>query len=135
MRIALAPPRRSRIPLTSLVDVIFILLFFFMLAAHDVDWRALRVDLAKPAAAFTPADAKPVETLKIVMLAGDKLHMLGRRVSHVEVLDEIMSGPQDRAVVLVPGRGVSVQAMVSLLDAITPTGVNVLLGSAGNAPS
>jgi len=135
MRIALAPVRRSRIPLTSLVDVIFILLFFFMLAAHDVDWRALRVDLAKPATASASADAKPVEALKIVMLAGDELHMLGRRASRVEVLDEIAKGPRDRTVVLVPGRGVSVQAMVSLLDAITPTGVNVLLGSAGNSPS
>jgi biopolymer transport protein ExbD len=135
MRIALAPIRRSRIPLTSLVDVIFILLFFFMLAAHDVDWRALRVDLAKPADASAPKDATRGEALKIVMLSDGELHMLGRRASRIEVLDEISNGPRDRAVVLVPGRGVDVQAMVSLLDAITPTGVNVLLGSAGNAPS
>lgn len=135
MRIALAPIRRSRIPLTSLVDVIFILLFFFMLAAHDVDWRALRVDLAEPAGASAPNGATRVAALKIVMLAGGELHMLGRRASHIEVLDEISNGPRDRAVVLVPGRGVDVQALVSLLDAITPTGVKVLLGSAGNVPS
>ena len=135
MRLALAPVRRSRIALTSLVDVIFILLFFFMLAAHDVDWRALRVDLAKPADASAPEDATRGEALKIVMLSDGELHMLGRRASRIEVLDEISNGPRDRAVVLVPGRGVDVQALVSLLDAITPIGVKVLLGSAGNAPS
>ncbi|TDU31547.1 outer membrane transport energization protein ExbD [Panacagrimonas perspica] len=136
MRIALAPVRRSRIPLTSLVDVIFILLFFFMLAAHDVDWRALRVDLAKPAAAPAQQTAtKPVDALRIVMLANGELHMRGRSASKAEVLDEITKGPIDRTVVLVPGRGVDVQALVDLLDAITPTRVNVLLGSAGNTPS
>lgn len=134
MRLALAPVRRSRIPLTSLVDVIFILLFFFMLAAHDVDWRALRVDLARPAAPSAPAAAAPLDTLNVVMLADGELYLRDRRVSAAELLDEIASGPRGRTVVLVPGRGVSVQALVDLLDALSPTGVKVLLGSAGVPP-
>ena len=134
MRLAITPIRRSRIPLTSLVDVIFILLFFFMLAAHDLEWRALRVDLARPATTPSQSPSTSVAALKVVMLANGDLHLRGQLVSRLELLDEIGKGPRERAVVLVPGRVVDVQALESLLDAVTPSGVPVLLGSAGASP-
>lgn len=134
MRLAIAPIRRSRIPLTSLVDVIFILLFFFMLAAHDLAWRALRVDLARPASGDSQVGSSPVVALKVVMLANGELSLRGQRVSRSQLLAEIDAGPRARAVVLVPGRGVDVQALVNLLDAIAPSGIPVLLGSIGAAP-
>lgn len=134
MRLAFALPRRTRIPLTSLVDVIFILLFFFMLAAHDLDWRALRVDLAPPPAEQVQADAAASDALTVVMLASGELLLEGHAASRDEVLAQIASGPRERPVVLVPGRGVNVQAMVSLLDAITPIGVPVQLGRPAPAP-
>ncbi len=131
MRIALAPVRRSRIALVSLVDVIFILLFFFMLAAYDLDWRALHVDLARPAVVAAESLATPVEGLKVVMLANGDLYFRGRTASRAVLLAEVRGGPRDRPVVLVPARGVNVQALVGLVDALEPSGVRVLFGGAG----
>ncbi|MBO8087018.1 MAG: biopolymer transporter ExbD, partial [Marichromatium sp.] len=36
--------RRNPISLTPLIDVVFILLLFFMLASHFDQWRALALD-------------------------------------------------------------------------------------------
>ncbi len=132
MRLALAPVRRSRIALTSLVDVIFILLFFFMLASHQLDWRALRVDLAEPVDAEPTIGQAPVEVLKVVMLANGDLYLRGRSMSRADGLAEITGRVTPSPVILVPGRGVDVQALVGLLDALRPSDVKVLLGSAGD---
>jgi biopolymer transport protein ExbD len=35
------PPRRAVVSLTPLIDVVFILLVFFMLASSFVKWRAI----------------------------------------------------------------------------------------------
>lgn len=134
MRLGFALPRRTRIPLTSLVDVIFILLFFFMLAAHDLDWRALRVDLAAPVVEAAETRPVAVEVQTVVMLASGELLFEAQPATRDEVLSRIAAGSRDRPLVLVPGRGVTVQAMVSLLDAITPLGVPVQLGRAETAP-
>ena len=45
MQIPLARRRRVPSPLTSLIDVVFILLFFFMLASSYMDWRSLNMTL------------------------------------------------------------------------------------------
>ena len=49
MKFATAPSRRRLISLTPLIDVVFILLIFFMLASSFLDWRAIGLD--------APADA------------------------------------------------------------------------------
>ena len=40
------PPTGVMITLTPLIDVVFILLIFFMLASSFIDWRALDLRLA-----------------------------------------------------------------------------------------
>jgi len=40
MQLARKPRRRNTIVLTSLVDVLFVLLFFFMLVTTFADWRS-----------------------------------------------------------------------------------------------
>ena len=46
---AAAQKKRPLISLTPLIDVVFILLVFFMLASSFLDWRS--IDLSTPAAA------------------------------------------------------------------------------------
>lgn len=48
--------RRSIISLTPLIDVVFILLVFFMLTSSFPDWRSITVSTAKPAAAVASDD-------------------------------------------------------------------------------
>ena len=49
-RLSLAPQnnrRRNLISLTPLIDVVFILLVFFMLASSFLDWRSITLDPPK----------------------------------------------------------------------------------------
>jgi len=126
----LAPPalRRTRIPLTSLVDVVFILLFFFMLASHFLDWRVLPIDLAS--VVEKSDDASPT-ALTVLLLPGGELRLGEHPASAVEIVAAIRAEAGTRPVMLVPARGVSVQATVDALDALAPSGARIVLGRIG----
>ena len=124
MRLAPRPLRRSRIPLTSLVDVVFNLLFFFMLTSQYLDWRVLPVDLAQVAG----DDAGTAAALTILLLPGGELRLGEEPASVPDVLDAIRGDSGARPVLLVPARGVSMQATVDVLDALAPSGARVVLG-------
>jgi biopolymer transport protein ExbD len=123
VQLARRPPRRPRIALTSLVDVVFILLFFFMLASHFLDWRALPVDLAQ----VSEAPVAPASTPKLVVLlmADDSLRVRGERIERADVLARIEEAAE---VIVVPARGTTLQQLVSLLDVLAPSGARVRLG-------
>lgn len=125
MRLAPQPLRRSRIPLTSLVDVVFILLLFFMLASHYLDWRVLPVDLAS--VVQTP-EAEAPAALTVLLLPGGELRLGERPASAAEIVAAIRADAAARPVMLVPARGVSVQATVDTLDALAPSGARIVLG-------
>jgi biopolymer transport protein ExbD len=55
--------RRSAISLTALIDVVFILLLFFMLASQFVRWQSLDLPLAQNAPVRT-------ETLPLILTVG-----------------------------------------------------------------
>ena len=124
MRLAPRPLRRSRVPLTSLVDVVLILLFFFMLTSRYLDWRVLPVDLAQVAA---PAPETST-ALTVLLLPGGDLRLGQHRASVQEVLAAIRAEAGARPVMLVPARGVDLQATVDVLDALAPSGARVVLG-------
>ncbi|MGH8518059.1 MAG: ExbD/TolR family protein [Panacagrimonas sp.] len=128
MRLAPSIPRRSRIPLTSLVDVVFILLFFFMLASHFLDWRVLPVDLASVA---EDTDDSVPTAMTVLLLPGGELRWGERPASAVEIVAAIRAEAGVRPVMLVPARGVSVQATVDALDALAPSGARIVLGRIG----
>ena len=133
MRLALPPPRRSRIPLTSLVDVVFILLFFFMLAAQPMTWRALTLNLSLAPAAATQAPSIEA-SLTVVMLADGALYLGGTLISREALLARIASAPTDQRLRIVPGRALQMQQLVDLLDFLKPTGVAMQLVNPRPAP-
>jgi biopolymer transport protein ExbD len=134
MRLAPRPLRRSRIPLTSLVDVVFNLLFFFMLTSQYLDWRVLPVDLAEVAP--EPADASGAPTaLTVLLLPGGGLRLGDRPAPVAEVIEAIRAESGVRPVMLVPAQGVSLQATVDALDALAPSGARVVLGRLDGAAS
>lgn len=126
MQLAHRPPRRPRIALTSLVDVVFILLFFFMLASHFLDWRALPVDLAPVREA--PASPVAAPKLVVVLLADDSLRVGGAPIDRAALLARIDAG---RELIVVPARGATVQQLVDLLDELAPSGARLRLGHPG----
>ncbi|MCH9826574.1 MAG: biopolymer transporter ExbD [Gammaproteobacteria bacterium] len=118
-RIVLPSRRRHAIPLTSLVDVVFILLFFFMLASSYLDWRAFPLSLAGEGG---DASAPVGHTLTIARDGA----LLDGEIVNAEQLRERLRG-RAAPVVVVPEDGVPLQSLVEWLDRLKLWGVNASL--------
>lgn len=113
--------RRHLISLTPLVDVVFILLIFFMLASSFNDWRSFNMALpVRGVAADIPQD--PI----ILQLSGDGAMLIAGRV--VEGLDlvsalsaQIVENPE-RKIIIGVEEGVTVQQTVTALDLVEQAG-------------
>ena len=121
---AKAKRRRATISLTPLIDVVFILLVFFMLASSFLDWRS--IDLDPPAKAGTGGGLKGAMLIEIQR---DGLRLAGRDMS-LEALQRklttrLAEDPTQRVLVKAGG-DVRLQRTVSVLDVLAGTGVSNL---------
>lgn len=57
MRLAQPPAIRKPLPLTPLVDIVFLLLMFFMLTSNFTKFGSLKLDITKSSATASPAPA------------------------------------------------------------------------------
>lgn len=119
-----ATRRRTTISLTPLIDVVFILLVFFMLASSFLDWRA--IDLNAPA----PAGAGPsIEGAMLVEVRPDGLRFAGAPTGlddiEATVVQRLSERPQLRVLVK-PAPGVPLQRAVAVLDRLAAAGVREL---------
>ncbi len=123
LSIPAAPPRRrALVSLTPLIDVVFILLVFFMLASSFLDWRSIGLD-TPTRGRDAPADAPSV---LVIDVASDGLRLDGRaatldRVAGV-VTDRLAHDPDQRVLVR-PAAGVTLQRTVVVLDRLAGLGV------------
>jgi len=113
--------RRPLISLTPLIDVVFILLVFFMLASSFLDWRA--VDLSTPAQAGTRS---AMEGAILVEVRTDGVRLAGQRVERDRlgglIAERLESDPEKRVLVK-PDAGVVLQEAVEVLDRLSAAGV------------
>ena len=121
-----AEPRRRRalISLTPLIDVVFILLVFFMLASSFLDWRS--IGLTAPTAG---APAGTMEGAVLVEVRADGLRLAGRPVTLDELDARIrtrLAEKRDQSVFVKPAPGVPLQQAVAVLDRLTAAGVTRL---------
>ena len=127
--------RRALIGMTPLIDVVFILLIFFMLASSFMSWRVIGLDLPAQGAA-RPAEVPPlvveVQTDGIV-LAGERLGLEGL-IERVAV--KIAQDPE-QSVLVRPAAGVPLQDAIRVLDALSAVGVIAmrLVGPPGAGPA
>ncbi|GMG84174.1 hypothetical protein LNKW23_33880 [Paralimibaculum aggregatum] len=126
--------RRLRIGLTPLIDVVFILLVFFMLASSFEDWRSLPL-AAAPAMAGAPAPAMAGAMLVEVAPAG--LRLAGAPVSGAALrrrLAERLAAVPEQRVLLRALPGAEMQRLVAAVDLLRAAGVRDLaLAPAGGA--
>lgn len=118
-------PARARtrplISLTPLIDVVFILLVFFMLASRFADWRA--VDVPSPVALSGEAADR---NALIVDVGTDSLRLAGAELPLsllVERAKARIAARSDQRVIVRPGEGVTLQATMDVLDALRGAGV------------
>lgn len=112
---------RPLISLTPLIDVVFILLVFFMLASSFLDWRAISLD-----APATAAAGASMEGALLIEVRADGLRLGGETLS----LDALagraarqLEKKPDRRVLIRPDTGVDVQRVVAVLDRLAAAGV------------
>ncbi|HSH44120.1 MAG TPA: biopolymer transporter ExbD [Arenicellales bacterium] len=124
-RLATRPARRRPlISLTPLIDVVFILLVFFMLASSFMDWRAIELS--------TPGEAGAAPQTEGALLV--EVHAGGLRLSGVpldadRLADRIsarLASTPDQRVLVKPAPGVSMQRAVDVLDELAVAGVSRL---------
>lgn len=124
--------RRPLIRLTPLIDVVFILLVFFMLASSFVDWRSIALAPAgRPEAQAAASD--PL----LVVLHPDGVSLAGQRLPRevlVARVREDVSVDPTRPVVVAPAVGVVLQDTVHLIDQLAQAGVAGLSLSSEAAP-
>ena len=117
--------RRSLISLTPLIDVVFILLVFFMLASRFQDWRVIEL-VALSRAGTTSA---PMEGALLVEVRPDGLRLSAEPVSldvlAVRLVRRVTRQP-DVQVLVKPARGVVLQETVRVLDVLAAAGVTRL---------
>jgi len=120
-RLASDTRRRSPISLTPLIDVVFILLVFFMLASSFLDWRSIALN-----SPGRGTGSPSMEGALLVELRTDGLRLSGEALS-LEVLTERIAArlveKPDQRVLIRPAPGVRLQEAVAVLDRLAAAGV------------
>ena len=102
--------------LTPLIDIVFLLLVFFMLTAHFVDEKQIELTLPGAVSAETIADEEPV----IVMIDQAGIFYINSEVVHAQLLEQrlaVLFGEHpDRLLRLKADSQVSFEKVVHLLD-------------------
>lgn len=114
--------RRPLVSLTPLIDVVFILLVFFMLASSFLDWRMLEVNVPAPGAAAAAAE-RPLR----LALRPDGWYLDGAAVSRLDLqrrVAEHLAQRPDSAILVQPGAGVALQAAVDALEHLMAAGAS-----------
>ena len=117
------------ISLTPLIDVVFILLVFFMLASSFLDWRTIELKL--PAKSNTAAATEPIHIVTIEESGALKLN--GGDVAEDDFVahlrQELSDHPEQPVLIFAP-EFVPLQRSVEILEKITAAGGrNVSLSS------
>ncbi|MEM7171619.1 MAG: biopolymer transporter ExbD [Pseudomonadota bacterium] len=115
------PRRRARISLTPLIDVVFILLVFFMLASNFTQWRQIEIDV--PQRAGQGAGAKGSVFLEVTP---DGLRLSGQVISDEELsrqLSRLARVRPTQKILIKPAKGVPLQRAVIILELVDQAGI------------
>ncbi|WP_203299885.1 ExbD/TolR family protein [Marinobacter sediminum] len=123
--VSLYSRRRPRIGMTALIDVVFILLMFFMLTSSFSQWKA--VDFRSPVA----VESQSADSAQLVVLSVDGTLRLVASDVDIEPRGPVNADLFERArpVVILPEAKVSVQKIITQLERLKALGFSVTLGN------
>ncbi|MEQ9226881.1 MAG: biopolymer transporter ExbD [Parvibaculum sp.] len=114
--------RKGMASLTPLIDVVFLLLIFFMLTTSFLQMQSLSVVTPAPSADELPKDARVVE----IWLMGDgTLRLDGKPVERLALsaaLNEAIGERKDITVTILAEKGSRAQAFVTAVEAARQSG-------------
>ena len=114
-------PRRGLVSLTPLVDVVFILLIFFMLASSFNDWSGIRINLP-PAGTSGGEEQNPVV---LTLTSENGILFEGEILAGIDLasrLGAVIRADPGRRIIVQVGTGVTLQDSIDLLDMIDSLG-------------
>ena len=129
MQLDLPRSRAGRgISLTPLIDVVFILLLFFLLASHFDQWRALRLDTTSANVSDRADDSQPPALLLRVHRDG-RLDINGESLDSAQLVSSLegyRARRPDVSVVIESDADVRLQHLVQVIDGVTAAGIEEL---------
>ena len=128
-RITIYGGNMTRISLTPIIDVVFILLIFFMLATNFQSFSKTDINLSNESASITQSDKK-VYVIEFDVDNKFKLNGQDYKLSTIKEknLSEL-STDEDLIVVIKPGEKTNVQQMLTLIESLKKSNIsNVTLG-------
>lgn len=115
---------RSRIPLTSLIDMVFTLLLFFVLTTRFTELDQLELNVSQnPPTTAEKSEQKPTTPL-IIRLRTDMVQIGDSLFSYPNVGAAVKPYLPGFPVIIESEKDVSVQQMVQVLDAVKLAGAN-----------
>ena len=135
MKLALAKPRRrSLMSLTPLIDVVFILLLFFMLASdfsqeRSISWQSVDKGETQPS-------LQPIKSSRVFIQSTERILLDEIPVTQTELLKvmaERFRANPEHSVVIGVSTEIEVQTLLSLLAKIKKTGVENVVMSASSS--
>ncbi len=118
MQLAKSQRKHSLVSLTPLIDVVFILLIFFMLASSFAEWKFIELGVGK--ADEMRVDSRSTSTIELIP---DGAYTLNDEEMEI---NEIISIVRERCrininhpIIIQPHDGVSLQSLVTILDQIS----------------
>jgi biopolymer transport protein ExbD len=126
----LRPSRRDEpdINLTPLIDVVFLLLIFFMVSTTFIDDTRLRLEL--PRADAEPVQAKDIQLIELVVDVSGRYSVGGRQVLGTDVstlrraLAEVVDDDRELPVLIKADANTPHQAVMTALDALGQLGLS-----------
>ncbi|WP_289282422.1 MULTISPECIES: ExbD/TolR family protein [unclassified Methylophaga] len=114
------PPRHKRaISLTPLIDVVFILLLFFMLSSTFIQWR--QIDVSAP----SESQAESREQRVVTLVSNDGTYKIGNMTLSLKDANSVatvVNQDPDAVYVIEVKSGIQTQSMIDLLDAFKQAG-------------
>lgn len=119
------PRRRSVISLTPLIDVVFILLVFFMLASSFLDWRSIELNATPAASAPAQRDSEP----PLLSVSQTELKLDGEVTTLEQAIPQLQAQLRrhpEHVVRIQPLADTPLQPVVSVLDGLSEAGITQL---------
>ncbi|KZN13058.1 ExbD/TolR family protein [Marinomonas sp. TW1] len=121
------PKRKNAISLTPLIDVVFILLLFFMLTSSFVPWRI--VDTPLSVASDTPKPETESDNLILTLKLNDNQVWLADRsisLSDQTAFQSLVEENNEGVFIIKAEDGVTLQSLMKLADRLKENGANTV---------
>lgn len=120
--------RKQAISLTPLIDVVFILLLFFMLTSSFVPWRILDTPLAAPDTHLNRAEQEQ-DTLELTLKANDGRVWVNNeaiQLSNQSAVVALIDAHPHGTFIVKAEAGVTLQSLMMLADKLTLHGAETV---------